>query len=254
MMVKILGGSGGVCPGNQATSYLIDGKLLIDAGSVATTLSVEDQAQVQWILISHTHLDHIKDLAFITDNCIGMKARPFEVYTSATSKSIIETHFFNNKIWPDFTQIPSKDHPTIRFQAVKNETTFNVGNYTITAVAVNHPNEAFGYIIESGGTVLVFTQDTGPTDRIWELANKRVNLKAIFTEVSFPNELRKVAKDSQHHTPETVKSELMKMPPEVPVYLGHLKPHFRQILIEEVMSIGSDRLNILSAEDQTISF
>lgn len=254
MMVKILGASGGVCPGNQATSYLIDGKLLIDAGSVATGLTVEDQAQIQWILISHTHLDHIKDLAFITDNCIGMKAKPFEVYTSATSKNIIETHFFNNKLWPDFSQIPSKEHPTIRFLAVKNEATFVVGDYTITAVAVNHPNEAFGFIVERGNIALVFTQDTGPTDRIWELAKKRVFLKAIFTEVSFPNELRKIAKDSQHHTPETIKSELMKMPPEVPIYLGHLKPHFRETLIQEVMSIGSDRLNILAAVDQVISF
>ena len=254
MMVNILGASGGVCPGNQATSYLIDGKLLIDAGSVATALSVEDQAQVQWIMISHTHLDHIKDLAFICDNCFGMKAHPYEVYTSPTSKKIIETHLLNDKIWPDFSKLPTRDHPTIHLNEVKSEASFTVGDYSITAVAVNHPNEAFGFIVERGATTLVFTQDSGPTDRIWELACKRPNLKGIFTEVSFPNELKKVAKDSQHQTPETLSFELMKMPPEVPVYLGHLKPHFRSTLQEQVRAIGSDRFNILQPQDQVIMF
>jgi hypothetical protein len=43
MMVRIVGGHGGVSPGFRATSYLIDGKLLIDAGSVASGLQIDEQ-------------------------------------------------------------------------------------------------------------------------------------------------------------------------------------------------------------------
>ena len=57
MNVKIIGGHGGVSPECRATSYLVDGNLLIDAGSVATGVSVSDQAKIDNILISHSHLD-----------------------------------------------------------------------------------------------------------------------------------------------------------------------------------------------------
>ena len=62
MLVRIIGGHGGVSPGFKNTSYLIDGKLLIDAGSVASGLQIDQQVLIDNILISHSHLDHISDL------------------------------------------------------------------------------------------------------------------------------------------------------------------------------------------------
>ena len=51
MEVKVVGSHGGVAQGFGATSFLIDGKLLIDAGSVATSLSLDQQLKVENILI-----------------------------------------------------------------------------------------------------------------------------------------------------------------------------------------------------------
>ena len=56
MLVRIIGGHGGVSPGFKATSYLIDGKLLIDAGSVASGIQIEEQAHIDYILISQAIL------------------------------------------------------------------------------------------------------------------------------------------------------------------------------------------------------
>ena len=82
-------GGGGLAPGFRNTSYLIDGKLLIDAGSAASGLRIEEQVSIDNILISHSHLDHISDLAFMCDNCFGMKPGPFNVYsTTSTTLSI----------------------------------------------------------------------------------------------------------------------------------------------------------------------
>ena len=64
MMVRIVGGHGGVSPGFRATSYLVDGKLLIDAGAVASGMTIDEQVLIDNILISHSHLDHICELAF----------------------------------------------------------------------------------------------------------------------------------------------------------------------------------------------
>ena len=77
MQVKIIGGHGGVTRNYHATSYLIDESLLIDAGSVASGLDIQDQLKIDHILISHAHLDHTKDLAFICDNCFGLRKKPF---------------------------------------------------------------------------------------------------------------------------------------------------------------------------------
>ena len=254
MMVRIVGGHGGVSPGFRATSYLIDGKLLIDAGSVASGIQIDEQVLIDNILISHSHLDHISDLAFLSDNCFGLKGKPFEIYTHKPVREAIMTHLMNDVIWPDFTVLPTPDNPTLRFHDLTDESPFELGDYKILPVRVNHPGGALGFIIEKGKTAIVFTQDTGPTDRIWELAKGYNNLKAIFTEVSFPDKLKQVAIDSQHHTPSSLKEEMKKMPPDVPIFLGHLKPNYQSLLFKEIEEIGSERISLLGSDDTSYVF
>lgn len=254
MLVRVIGGHGGVSPGFKTTSYLIDGKLLVDAGSVASGIQIDEQVLIDNVLISHSHLDHINELAFMADNCFGLKGRPFEIYASRVAKKSIMDHLLNDEIWPDFTRIPTAEDPTLRFHEMDSEKPFMLGDYKILPVQVNHPAGAHGFIIEKGGKSIVFTQDTGPTDRIWDLAKKAKNLKAIFTEVSFPNALEKVAIDSFHHTPKTINEEIKKMPEDVPVFLGHLKPNFQQQLIQEVDELKCDRISLLTADDTSFVF
>ena len=249
MLVKIIGGHGGVSPGFRATSYLIDGKLLIDAGSCASGIQIAEQSLIENILISHSHLDHISEIAFLADNCFGLKEKPFEIYTSSEVKNSIMTHLLNDEIWPDFTKLPSKENPTLHFNEIQLETTTQVGKYKVTAIKVNHPAGGLGFIIEKNGSSVLFTQDTGPTDKIWEEAKKQKNLKAIFTEVSFPNKLEAVAKASFHHTPNSMKEEMKKMPKDIPIFLGHLKPNYQDILFQEIDEIQSDRITLLGSDD-----
>ena len=108
LKVKVIGGHGGVSPGYKATSYLINDHLLIDAGSIASGVSIVDQAKVDHILISHAHLDHIFELAFLCDNCFGMRQNPFQVYSTALVKKAIYDHILNDTIWPDFQSYQMK--------------------------------------------------------------------------------------------------------------------------------------------------
>jgi len=103
-------------------------------------------------------------------------------------------------------------------------------------------------------TAVVFTQDTGPTDKIWQYANEMKNLKAIFTEVSFPNSMSKVADASQHHTPATMRDEIRKMPKNVPIFLGHLKPNFQHQLFAEIEELNEERITILGSSDTSYVF
>jgi ribonuclease BN (tRNA processing enzyme) len=254
MLVRIIGGHGGVSPGFKATSYLIDGKLLIDAGSVASGIQIEEQSHIDYILISHAHLDHISDLAFMADNCFGIKGRPFEVYTNEPVHKAIKTHLLNDIIWPDFTQLPNKENPTLRFHDIEPKMSLVLGDYRILPVPVNHSTGALGFIVERKNATVIFTQDTGPTDEIWEFAKGVKNLKAIFSEVSFPNALSQVARDSQHHTPLSMREEIKKMPKDVPIFLGHLKPNFQSQLFREIEDLNDDRITILGSSDTSYVF
>ena len=254
-MVQIVGAHGGVAKGMAATSYLIDGRLLLDAGSVAGGLSVEEQAQIGRILISHAHLDHIKDLAFLCDNCFGLREEPFEVFCNHYVRKAIGQHLFNDVIWPDFSRLPSPDKPTIRFHPIASEQSLTWEDYRIIPVEVNHPGNALGFIVERDGQSLVFTQDTGPTERIWQLAKKCKNLQAIFTEASFPNQLASLARRSQHHTPGSLQQEIAKMPQGVPIFLGHLKPQFALQLQGEIAQIAPrERVQVIGASGTNYHF
>ncbi len=254
MRIQVLGGHGGQALGFSTTSFLINDELLIDAGSVTAMLTVEQQSKIDHILISHSHLDHIKDLAFMCDNCFGMRPRPFQVYTHETVKKILKDHLFNETIWPDFTILPNEKNPTIQINAIKPEKTITINQYKITPIKVQHPNDAMGFIIEEGDSSVLFTMDTAATERIWQVAREKKNLKAIFTEVSFPNSLKGVAIASDHHTPNSMKVELSKMPLDIPVILTHLKPNFREVIMREVSDLHESRLRVLVKDGEVFNF
>lgn len=254
MNIRVLGGHGGKALGFETTSFLVDSKLLLDAGAVAGTLSIDEQKAIDNILITHVHLDHIKDLAFICDNCFGLRDGPFHVYTHDTVNKMIKQHLLNDIIWPDFTVLPNKKNPTMTIHSIEAETALQVGKYRVMGVKVNHQHDAMGYIIDDGKCAVLFTGDTGPTDRIWEVAKGIKNLKAIFTEVSFPNRMQKVAELSEHHTSESMKKELPKMPSDVTIVLTHLKPNYRDEVAREIESLGDPRIRILEKDGQVFTF
>jgi ribonuclease BN (tRNA processing enzyme) len=254
MKVQVIGAMGGTAPGFRTTSFLIDGKLLIDAGSVASGISLESQKEIDNILISHSHLDHIKDLAFLCDNCFGLRDKPYEVYSHATVRAAIKTHLMNEIIWPDFSVLPTAENPTIRFNDIIPEKKIDIGGYEVLPVTVNHPGDCMGFIIQKGGVAVLFTLDTSSTDRIWQIAHKYKNLRAIFTEVSFPNSLQKVAEISYHHCTKTIAKELRKMPNDVPVYLGHLKPTYHSEIIKEVKALDEDNIHIIEQDGLILKF
>ncbi len=254
MLVKIIGGHGGRAPNYRTTSYLVDGKLLIDAGSVAAGLLIDEQKLIENVLISHAHLDHLGDLPFLCDNCFGLKDEPFHVYSNKTVKKAIKQHIMNDIIWPDFTKIPSVENPIVSYHDLVPEKKVKIGQYDVLPVSVNHPTDALGFIISKGDTAIVFTQDTGPTERIWELAKLEPNLKAIFTEVSFPNAMEQVAKDSFQLTPMGLKNEMKKMPPKIPLFVGHLKPTHQTKLYEEIDKINEGRITLLGSDNATYMF
>ena len=55
-------------------------------------------------------------------------------------------------------------------QELKPEEEVVVGDLHITPVPVDHAVPTFGYIVTDGKSTVVFGADSGPTERIWQLA------------------------------------------------------------------------------------
>ena len=211
MEIKILGAYGGEGPGLKTSCMVINGRLAVDAGALTSSLSLQDQAKINTILVSHTHLDHIHDISFLADNIFGKRKEPVRIVGLERSIASLQKHFLNNRIWPDFTKIPNAEQPVLAYQTIRPGQELKVDGLTVRAVPVNHTVPAVGYLISDAKSTLLYTGDTGPTERIWKEASKIANLKLVLIEVSFPNNMQKLAELTGHFTPKMAEAELLKL-------------------------------------------
>ncbi len=231
MEFRVLGSFGGDSPECRMTSFLVDGQVAVDAGAITRALTIAEQRRLRHVLITHTHLDHTNTLPFLIENSFGSSDEPVSIFCTARVLAGIRRHLFNNDTWPDFTRIPDHLYPSVRFEKIEIEKPFAIGGLAggpleVTAIEVNHIVPTTGLLLRQGPSSVIFTSDTGPTERIWEVANDTEDLAAIITEVSFPNRMQNVADVSLHLTPQTLAVELAKLRRSVPVYLYHFKPPY----------------------------
>ncbi len=249
MNITVLGASGGEAPGMSLTGFKIGYDLLLDAGTIGHRLSLEEQLAIKHILITHAHLDHIHALPFLLDNLIGRVSEPVKVYSCPEIIETIKSSIFNNKIWPDFTMLPTPENPVLRFCPISPGQPFTAGACTVEAVEVNHSFKALAYLVGEKGHTVVFTGDTGPVDTLWERVQTVEGLKAVFMECSFPAAQQAMATMTKHLCVADIVPELQKakLDPLVPIYLYHLKPTYAEAIRSEATALQSHPIRMLSA-------
>ena len=237
MKLRILGCAGAESPGHKTSSYLIDDILLVDAGVICSVLSDQEQAAIRHILITHTHIDHIKGIPSLADNhCINRVPGSVELVGSTESIEALRHHLFNGLLWPDFTRIPSAEEPALTYREVTPDVEHRIGCHQVTPYRVNHTVPAVGYRVSSGNKTLLFSGDTGPTERLWEVMDR---VDALIVEVSFPNDMERLARESRHLTARMLTTELAKarsLPPRI--LITHPKPQYFDVIRTEVEALG----------------
>ncbi|HEX7481701.1 MAG TPA: 3',5'-cyclic-nucleotide phosphodiesterase [Polyangiales bacterium] len=253
MDFRVLGCHGGESPKHQCPAFLLDGRLCLDAGSITNMLSLKEQQKVEVVVVSHAHLDHVRDLAMLADTRTQQGGPPLTIASTPGTIAVLKRHFFNDLLWPDFSKIPMRGAATVVFQRLKPEVETNLCGFRVKPVLVDHSVEAAAYIVGDGTSSLVYSGDTGPTDRLWEVMKEEPNLRALLMEVAFPNEQAKLARDSCHHTPKSLEKELKKLgvkQRDIPVLLFHIKPVFQKNVEQELAKIKARNNTILSIGDQ----
>jgi 3',5'-cyclic-nucleotide phosphodiesterase len=233
---------------------LLDERVAIDAGSLTSGLDLALQYKLEAVLVSHAHLDHIRDLATIADNRVQRGCPPLLVVGTKPTLDILKTHFFNDLLWPDFAAIPTKKEPTIVYKALKPEVREEVCGFGVKAIRVSHTIDASAFIVDKNGVAVAYSGDTGPTDRLWEVLNAQNDLRALLMEVSFPNEQQRIATLSGHHTPQTLITDLEKYarPKELPALLYHIKPAFQREVERQCAKLKGVDLTVLTLGEQLL--
>jgi ribonuclease BN (tRNA processing enzyme) len=206
---------------------------------------VDEQVAIRSILLTHSHMDHTSSLPFFIENVYGQGDGAIDLYASSATLYAIRRNLFNNATWPDFTRLPNHLLPALRFHEITEGKPFVLDGVTFTPVPVNHLVPTFGFLIEEDGRSVLWSSDTGPTQRLWEVANRTPSLAALMIETSFDNSMQRVADISLHLTPQTLGQELGKLERDVPVYVHHLKPPCVEKIHREVADLGRPGLEFL---------
>jgi ribonuclease BN (tRNA processing enzyme) len=249
--LQVLGCSGGELPRHKTTCFLLDGRLAIDAGALTASLPLERLLQVDDIVLTHSHFDHVKDVPLLADLLVGRRGTPVRVHASTACARTLRQSVFNGELWPDFTRIPSARKPVLEIRPFDVRRAFKAGGYTFRPSPVCHPVESVGFVVSDGRSELAISGDTGPTVQFWRRVNAARRLGALLVEVSFPNDLQGLADVSGHLTPNTLGTELAKLTGRgFPVLLYHLKPAYVATLRREVAALRLPGVRILKVGDQ----
>jgi ribonuclease BN (tRNA processing enzyme) len=253
MKIKVLGCSGATFPNHHPPGFLLDDRILFDAGSLTDILYERAQMRIKHIFITHAHLDHILGIPFLADNVLnGKKGHSVKVFSIPPVIRSLKRNLLNSSIWPDFTVIPHSKRPVLSLNAVRVQTPIRINEYRITPYRVSHSVPAVGYLVEDKRNRRFFyTGDTGPTESTWRKIGQQ-QIHGLIIEVSLPNSMGEMAIKTGHLTTRLLGNELLKMRrmPER-IYITHPKPQYFKTIQAELRRLCLPRLSILR-DGQTI--
>jgi len=218
------------------TSYVIDGTVAIDAGCIGFYQGPTEQARILHVFITHSHIDHVASLPIFLENVVGLGKAPVIVYASEAVQESLRLDVFNGRLWPDFLKLTYGNNiPFVKLQTISSGKPVDVAGLRITPVSVHHVVPTLGFIIEGPTGAIVIPSDTGPTEEIWQRAQKTPNLKAVFLEATFPAGMV-LADIAMHLTSSTFVREMHKLPLPVTYFAVHLKAQFRERVAAELLA------------------
>jgi 3',5'-cyclic-nucleotide phosphodiesterase len=239
MKLRVLGCSGGIGGRNaRTTAFLADDDILIDCGTGVGDLELAELARVDHVFVSHAHLDHIGSIPLLVDSVGDLRNVPLTVHATAETIRILRSHIFNWLIWPDFTAIPDRNRPYLRFHPIEVGEAVHLGTRTITALPAHHTVPAVGYCLDSGQGKLVYSGDTAYSAELIAAINAMSGLRHLIMETAFPDEQRGLALASRHLCPSMLAMMLEELTVSPVVYISHLKPGMGQRILDQVAAHG----------------
>lgn len=244
MKLRILGCSGTIAQSCYTTSFLLGKHVLVDAGTGVGRLTLEEMRRIDHIFLTHSHLDHIASLPLLLDAVGAHRSQPVRVYALPETLQALQSHIFNNIVWPDFTRIPTPQEPFVQLQPLAVGQTLELAGVTLEVLPASHSVPAVGYAARATGGWWVYSGDTDGCAAFWQRVNAlarapHAGVVALFIETAFSNNEQELARKSRHLSPATLAQELAHLQPGVtfPIYITHAKPRESQRIMHEVQAL-----------------
>ena len=235
--IKILGAYGTKAKGFGTSAFYLDEKNVIDAGNLLKPLA-EDSAHIENIWLTHSHLDHISDIAYILDNYFSLRTKTLNIIGLPATVKAVKKHFLNDVIWPDFSKIRmhNSSYMTVEYTELELGIEYNLSkDVSIEAFKTDHTVVSCGYIYKKRNSSILITADTYSLDNVLEIIDSREDITSIIIECSFPSSMDKLAKESKHLTPKILFEKLDMLKRDgVNLYINHIKPPFLEKMIQEI--------------------
>ncbi len=236
--IKFLG-VGGNKNRHQATSCLqVADDIVIDAGNIMEGLG-DDASLIDHLFLTHSHMDHIVDIAFFIDNYYQDRKKSLHVYGLKETIKALREHIFNWEIWPDFEELTlqrSTDRAIV-FVELELFNAYVFENVTLTPIPVSHTVATCGYIIKKPTFSALYATDTYTTENIWEVIDLNFDIDSLIIDVSFPSRFEQLAYESKHLTPRLLAQELQKLRrKDVDIYITHIKPNLYDEVVKELQA------------------
>ena len=241
MKLHILGAHNVASRDTRPASLVVDGVLALDAGSIASGLTFEEQRAIRAVLLSHRHFDHLRDLPLLGQATRDVGAT-VDVFGIADTVDAVKAHLLNDVIFSDFTRKPSPEAPKFRLRTVQTGKPFAVaGDYGVVAMPVVHSAPAVAYVVEREGRRVLYTGDCGGGLPAFG-ALPPVHL--LVSEVNYPNRLEAKAHENGHYTPTLLSKDLAALRKRwrtLPrVLVVHMVPAYEEEIRDELTEVAAN--------------
>jgi ribonuclease BN (tRNA processing enzyme) len=252
MRIRVLGCSGSIGQGCRTTSFLIDDQVLVDAGTGVGDLPLGEMAQIDHVLLTHSHLDHIAALPLMLDAVSSVRRAPLKIYALEATIAALKTHIFNDVIWPDFAALPTPAAPFLEYRPYRVGEVLTVAGVEIEVLPSRHTVPSVGLAARGDTGWWVFSGDTEQCPPFWTRIND-LPVACLFIETAFSNREAALARTSLHLSPKSLAQvlALAQFPAgrPYPVYITHTKPSETELIMEEIEIQG--RMGAESAPVET---
>ena len=237
MKVRILGAHQLESRDTRLTSFLVDGAIAIDAGSISSTLTIAEQEALKAVLITHHHFDHVRDLLTMG---INTDTKTTDVYSTGEILDSLSANLLTGTLYPRFIDEDPSDTPSLRFNPLEAGQAIEILGYQVLALPVPHGPPTVGYQVkDSEGKAVFYTGDTGPgCSSAWP----HIRPSLLLIEVSYSNRESPGAEEGGHMTPRALQAELTRFR-EVNGYLPkvlavHVNPRYEDEVRTEVGEVA----------------
>ena len=242
MKIRVLGAHNLESRETRHTCFLVDGVLALDAGSLASALTPDEQRRVRAVLLTHLHFDHTRDIPTMGLATLYEYER-IDLYSLPVTLEAVHKHLIDGTFYPDFTRSLDEVPPRYRLNGMEPGREFRVLDYRVKALPMLHPVPSVGYIVTSeSGPCFACSGDTHGNLR--PLLEDGLKPQVLFVEVTYPSRKAELAKIAGHLTPARLRSQLaealdarLALPRIIAV---HMSPADREEIVRELGQVAAE--------------